>query len=337
MKHPAHLERLPMTMGYFRLILRCFGDSPEKRRAILEGTGVRERDLRDSSAEISLFQQVRQVENVNATCGSGWAFSRPELWNPTAHGALGVAMLSAPTLGEGLAVLRQYAHVRAPFFNLQIREHGNALHLTYKLTSPLSEEQWRPMIEISYVSVRALLAAALGRPPAEVIFRFSCRRPAHADSEYAALGGRIEFGAATNTIVMPRSWMAIPSALGDASLFRRAVTELQVALERLESPLDFRARVERLLRTMPEGRLNADSVAQALGVSRRTLARRLQGATSPFRRMLDAELKTRAERMLASRTISRSDMAEALGYRDPTSFSRACRRWFPRERRRRAR
>lgn len=337
MDQPAHLERLPMTMGYFRLILRCFGDSPEKRRAILEGTGVRERDLRDSSAEISLFQQVRQVENVSAACGSGWAFSQPELWNPTAHGALGVAMLSAPTLGDGLAILRQYAHVRAPFFKLHIREHGKALHLIYKLTSPLSEEQWRPMIEISYVSVRALLAAALGQPPHEVIFRFACRRPAHAESEYAALGKQIEFGARTNTIVMPKSWMAIPSAFGDASLFRRAVAELQVALERLEDPRDFRARVERLLRTMPDGRLNANAVARALGVSRRTLARRLHNASSPFRTMLDAELKTRAARMLASRTLSRSDMAEALGYRDPTSFSRACRRWFPRGQKRRAR
>jgi len=335
MEHPDRLERLPMTMGYFRLILRCFGDSREKRRALLEGTGVRERELRDSSAEISLFQQVRQVENVNAACGSGWAFSQPELWNPTAHGALGVAMLSAPTLGEGLAILKQYAHVRAPFFNLQIREHGSALHLIYKLTIPLLEEQWRPMIEISYVSVRALLAAALGRLPTEVIFRFSCRRPAHAGSEYAALGERIEFGAATNTIVVPKSWMAIPSTLGDASLFRRAVAELQVALERLENPLDFRARVERLLRTMPDGRLNTDAVARALGVSRRTLARRLQNASSPFRTLLDDELKARAARMIASRSISRSDMAEALGYRDPTSFSRACRRWFPRKQKRR--
>jgi AraC-like DNA-binding protein len=329
MERPDRLERLPMTMGYFRLILRCFGDSPEKRRVILEGTGVRERDLRDPSAEISLFQQVRQVENVNELCGTGWAFSQPELWNPTAHGALGVAILSAPTLGDGLAILKQYAHVRAPFFNLQIREHRSDLHLVYKLTTSLSEEQWRPMIEISYVSVRALLAAALGRPPHEVIYRFSCCRPAHAESEYPALGKRIEFGARVNTIVIPKGWTAIPSALADASLFHRAVADLKMALERLENPRDFRARVERLLRTMPDGRLNANAVAQALGVSRRTLARRLQSASSPFRTMLDAELRTRAERMLVSRTMSRSDMADALGYRDPTSFSRACRRWFP--------
>jgi len=32
--------------------------------------------------------------------------------------------------------------------------------------------------------------------------------------------------------------------------------------------------------------------------------------------------------MLAARKLSRDEMAEALGFEDPTSFSRACRRWF---------
>jgi AraC-like DNA-binding protein len=32
--------------------------------------------------------------------------------------------------------------------------------------------------------------------------------------------------------------------------------------------------------------------------------------------------------MIAAGGRSRADMAAALGYADPTSFSRACRRWF---------
>jgi AraC-like DNA-binding protein len=44
--------------------------------------------------------------------------------------------------------------------------------------------------------------------------------------------------------------------------------------------------------------------------------------------MLDAELKSRARAMIDEDKLSRSEMAEALGFDDPTSFSRACRRWF---------
>ena len=63
------LEQLPMTMGYFRLILRNFGDTAERRAAILLGTGVTEAALVDPAADISLRQQVRQFENLNALEG----------------------------------------------------------------------------------------------------------------------------------------------------------------------------------------------------------------------------------------------------------------------------
>ncbi len=321
------LERLPMTLGYFRLILRCFGDTPARRRALLAGTRVSEADLTRPSAEISLFQQVRQIANVNAVHGPGWALSQPEMWNPTAHGALGVAVLSAPTLGGGLEVLAKYSHVRAPFFRLHPVSRGDQLHLTYELTAALDEDEWRPMMEITFASIRALCTAVLGRPPHEAQFRFACAEPPHVARLRAALGENLTFHARANAIVMPREWAQMPSAFADASLYRGAIGELQGALAHLESPDDLRARLERLLHTMPDGRLDAVEVARALGVSRRTLARRLQATGSHFRELLDAELKRRAARLMAS-GMSRAEMAERLGYRDPTSFSRACRRWF---------
>lgn len=324
----AALERLPMTMGYFRLVLRCFGDTPGRRAALLEGTGVSERELLDPAADISLFQQVRQVENASRLFGPGWALSQPELWNPPAHGAIASAVLASATFGEGLAALSRYAHVRAPFFRMHRKIRGNKVRLEYELTVPLGEAQWLPMIEIALVSVRSMLASALGRAPADAAFEFACAKPAHAGRLRAALGDQISFGHRLNAIVFPKTWLDVPSAFADAALRSIAVAELESILSRLEDPHDLRAQVERLLRTMPEGRLRAGEVARSLGVSRRTLARRLESAGAPFRELLDREMKNRAKKFLATE-MSRADMAERLGYRDPTSFSRACRRWFP--------
>ena len=49
-----------MTVGYFRLILRSFGTTPERRAAILEGTGVTDATLNDPAASIDLYQQIRR-------------------------------------------------------------------------------------------------------------------------------------------------------------------------------------------------------------------------------------------------------------------------------------
>ncbi len=328
MAQPTTLERLPMTMGYFRLILRCFGGGAERRAALLEGTGVSEGDLANAGAEITLFQQVRQIENVTAACGEGWALSQPELWNPSAHGAIGVGVLAAPTVAGGIEVLCRYAHTRAPFFKMRIGRHRDLVRLEYELTVALAEPQWRPMMEIAFVAVRSLLANALGRAPHEARFEFAAAKPTYVAQLRTALGEHVSFGHAINTVTFPKAWMEIPSALTDASLFRNALAELDAALEHIENPIDLRAKVERLLQTMPDGRLGADEVARALGVSRRTLARRLQDAGVQFRDLLDGELKRRAARLLRAAHLSRPEMAERLGYRDPTSFSRACRRWF---------
>jgi len=323
----ATLERLPMTMGYFRLIHRCFAG--QDSAALLEGTGVTLRDLANPSAEISLFQQVRQIENVNALRGLGWAFSQPELWSVQAHGAIATAMVAAPTVGDAIEVLRRYGHVRAPFFRMHIKPKRDVVTLEYEVTVALDEPQWRPMIEIALVAVRSLVQASLGTAPAEVQFHFAAPKPPYDAQVRKALGAHVYYDAPINKVILPKVWMEIPSTGADSALYSNAITELQTALARLDDPLDVRAQVERLLQTMPDRRLGAEDVASALGISRRTLARRLQEADVKFRDLLDDELKRRANKLLHSSKLSRSEIAERLGYNDPTSFSRACRRWFP--------
>jgi AraC-like DNA-binding protein len=200
--------------------------------------------------------------------------------------------------------------------------------LEYELTVALNEAQWRPMIEIAFVAVRSLVQAVLGRAPQEAEFWFAAPKPAYAEKVRAALGVHVSYGSALNKVVLPKEWFSIASTGADSALYRNALFELQTALGRLDDPVGLRAQVERLLQTMPDGRLGADDVARALGVSRRTLTRRLGDTNTQFRDLLDHEIRTRAENFLRSAKYSRDEIAERLGYRDPTSFSRACRRWF---------
>ncbi len=322
------LEQLPMTPGYFRLILRCFGDTPERREAILAGTGVTEAMARDAAADISLFQQVRQIGNVIDLIGDGWALSAPELWNPASHGPLGVAALTAPDIARMIEVVARFGYVRAPFYESTLRRGPAWVELAYDLTVPIDVRLWRPMVEISFVGVRALLGSVLARPPLEARFCFACAEPAHAPQVRAILGESVVYGAARNAVRFPTAWLTLESPFADAALFDAAVGELQIAARRLTAPVGLRGRVERLLSTLLAGRLTADETARLMGVSRRTLVRRLAEAGVGYRQLADAELRGRAERLLHGGALSHARIAEELGYTDPTSFSRACRRWF---------
>jgi len=317
-----------MTPGYVRLILRCFCYSPERREAILAGTGVTEAMVSDRSADISLFQQVRQIGNIIGLCGDGWALSAPELWNPASHGPLGVAALAAPDVARMMQVVARFGYVRAPFYESTLQRGPVWVEIAYDLTVPIDEQLWRPMVEISFVGVRALLGSVLARPPLEAQFLFACSEPAHAPQVRDILGASVAYGAARNAVRFPTAWLPLESPFADAALFDAAVGELQSAERRLTVPVGLRGRVERLLSTLPAGRLTADETARLMGVSRRTLVRRLAETGVGYRQLADAELRGRASRLLESGAMSQARIAEALGYADPASFSRACRRWF---------
>jgi AraC-like DNA-binding protein len=322
------LESLPMPMGYFRLILRWFGDSPQRRTAILAGTGVTEESLADSSADISALQQMRQFDNVTELFGEGWALTSPELWHHANRGALGVAALTAKSLGSSLEILARYSRTRASYNRVVFSRFRSEGRLDYDPLVALEEPQLRAAAEIRFMFLRSLVAAILGRPPTEARYQFECSEPAHADKVRAVLGGTVTYGADHCSFAMPADQFDEPSPYSDPTLHARAVEELDRALLRLSRPLEMRGQVDRLLHTMPGTRLDAATAARALGISRRTLTRRLAEAGVGFRELLDGELRLRARRLLDSGGLSHAEIADRLGYADATSLSRACRRWF---------
>jgi AraC-like DNA-binding protein len=323
-----------MMTGYFRLILRHFGTTPARRAAILEGTGITEEALAAPNAHIDLDQQICQIENMNALVGEGWAITAPELWSQPSHGAIGVAALTAPDLAHAIEIMARYSLVRAPLNRLRLRHSPTHLTIKYDLNEALNERQWRAVAEITFMAMRSLVAAILGQQPVEMEFTFACQEPPYAPDLRKVLGKKVVYGAVGNAIRLPKSYLNVPSPFADVVLHDHTVSDFERARRRRFEPAGVRRRVEHLLMIAPVGRLDADSASAALGISRRTLVRRLAESGTRFRDLLDQEMKRRARALLDDGALSHAEIAARLGYADPTSFSRACRRWFggPKER-----
>jgi len=68
--------------------------------------------------------------------------------------------------------------------------------------------------------------------------------------------------------------------------------------------------------------------ATILGMSERTLQRRLAAEGTSFQRLLDDTRRELARHYLGQRNLSLADIAYLLGFTDQSSFFRAARRWF---------
>lgn len=90
-------------------------------------------------------------------------------------------------------------------------------------------------------------------------------------------------------------------------------------------PIDAQVReqISRLLPSEP----TIMAVAKALDISVRTLQRRLAANDLSYRQLLDRIRRKKAEAELISRSRSVAEIAQRLGYSDPSHFVRAFRRW----------
>jgi len=167
-------------------------------------------------------------------------------------------------------------------------------------------------------------AGAPFRPSSVRLTRPSPRAPTRHE---ALLGAPVTFGCSVSGIEIPLAAWTAPMRRADPALqetLRQLASRLELGAAGDDLEMALRARLRSLL---PEGKADASSIARTLGLSERTLNRRLQEIGKSYRDVLDAFREAEAERLLASGKAELSDVAFRLGFSDQTAWNRAFKRW----------
>jgi AraC-like DNA-binding protein len=113
--------------------------------------------------------------------------------------------------------------------------------------------------------------------------------------------------------------------LGMWKFFEPALRQRLADLDRQASTVERVRGV--LLEALPAGQLSMQAVCAKLGVSTRTLQRRLQEEGSSFQQTLDALRNSLAHHYLQNSAMSGAEISFLLGFEDPNSFIRAFQGW----------
>lgn len=319
---------IPAPAGYIRFLVRRFGPSPALRAELLKGTDIDEARLNDPAAEVTLFTFIIFNENLCRLVGEAWPLDAVAAFSTSMQGALEVAVRSAPTIGDALDVIARFGQVRAPFLSLRAKREAKTMRLILLQGVAISEAGWRALSLSVALGIAGMLSVLTEGDTQGLEFAFPWRAPKYADRMRQALPGTLKFAAPDLAIALPHDVCRRASPFADAPLHATALAELENIARRIHGEDTLVLQIERLLKRRRTGRLTEDEVAEELGLSRRTLVRRLSESGTTFRTLLDAHLKGRARQMLGDGKLARDEMAKTLGFEDPTSFSRACRRWF---------
>lgn len=112
------------------------------------------------------------------------------------------------------------------------------------------------------------------------------------------------------------------------AMWRFFQPELRRRLSELDTDASTADRVAAaLLEMLPSGTASTDAVSSKLGMSKRTLQRRLSAEGLTFQQLLDRTRERLARHYLGSSTMTGAEISFLLGYEDPNSFFRAFHAW----------
>jgi len=165
--------------------------------------------------------------------------------------------------------------------------------------------------------------------PALIRFEFPAPRPPEPLGEHARIFGcGIEFGADATEMIVDRAVWDTAVATADPGLVALLRGQADEILQQLPDASGFVGDVRASVRArLAEPDHGIERVADELGMSARTLQRRLADEDTSFAAIVDEVRLEAAKQALADPTNSLAEIAFLLGFEEQSSFSRAFKRW----------
>jgi len=143
------------------------------------------------------------------------------------------------------------------------------------------------------------------------------------------VGTKVEFGADKDEFHLTLDARELPLIHADTHLNDLLLKYCEAALaDRRGDMSQFRTRVENEISSLlPHGRVLVEDVARNIGMSERTLARKLSDEGLNFTEILQQLRRDLAVRYLDDRKLHVSKIAWLLGFNEVSAFTHAFKRW----------
>jgi len=288
--------------------------------------GISESVWSDGQVDIALSDFVRFLER-GATASEeptfGWDAGRS--FDLRLLGELGEAILGAPNLGAALTTFSNYFRLVQSSSELRLDVEGGTAVLSYRILDP---DIWprQQDAEFSLSIFLGVIQRCLGMDwePSAMTFEHRPSRAVQCWNETVRTD--CVFEAASNAIVFPAAILDRPMPAFDREAWHRHSDTLGRALAQRNRARPTAARVtSAVFAALGRDRIDQGQIARALGLSRRTLHRRLEAEGTGFSEIVNSCRLRLAQRQLAERETPLSQLAVELGYSDQSAFTRAFR------------
>jgi AraC-like DNA-binding protein len=298
-------------------------------RPLFSTLGIDRRDLKfGRQVDARHFAAVLEF-GAEATGDDHFGLHRGAAFHIKNGGVLAYLAVSSETVGDALASFERYALVVCDGISAEMKPEHDGVRFVVQISDPV----WRRCRHLSEFCIARMIGGlrtitGVALAPLEVRFMHpyadasaECRRLFRCATTYNAPADTIRFAKETLAI-------RIPSANSRLGQMLHAYADGLLHQARAKPAASLEEQVLAIVADrLAAGRLSSEDVARDLGMSERTLRRRLADDGTSFSALVDRVRRSLAKDWLAGGDFDLKHISFLLGYSEPAAFSRAYKRW----------
>jgi AraC-like DNA-binding protein len=241
-------------------------------------------------------------------------------------GLVGYTIYYSPTLAEALHHITRYSRIVNEVAQFAIRESA----IGAKLASEISPrfDALRHPVDVRLAWALTAVREAVGSKITPIEAGFPYSRPASTVEHTRLFRSDLKFDQPEASLVFRTEDLSRPVVAGDPELVRYLERLADKVLESLSENSTVADQVRKeIWSDLSSGKTTVQRIAARLGVSSRSLQRRLKEEGTTFGAEFELLRSDMARKLLQDRSLAVCELAFLLGYSEVSSFYRAFRRW----------
>lgn len=243
----------------------------------------------------------------------------------SALGAIGFLAQSAPDVREALGLLASHSHLHNPGATIEVVESDAVATFSYSIVQ-IGIDSHEQILDGAMAAAFNIMRGLCGQSWLPTQVRFAHARPGDVAAFRQFFRADLYFDAEETALVFSRQWLdQVPSSADRLlhKMMHQRVSELALA-----AGDDVVGQLRRLLpRLLTTHSASLAGAAKAVGLSARTLTRRLAAEGTSFTQLRADACHTIACQLLAGTRMAAGEIAALLGYANLSAFTRAFGRW----------
>lgn len=321
------MEISTVPIHYVDALLQAAQQRGLDRELVLKQVGIDTASIEGDKARIpsASFRRLSEyltLELEDETCGMLAQRSKPGTFAMMCN-----ASINSSTLGQFLKRCVEFNGLVRDNITLNIEQEGEHAHYSIS-AKPDTVDQNQLIIMIFLSIVHRLSSWALGQTIILDKVNITRERPSYAHEYNFLFMAPIHFGQKSNSLFFAAKYLDMPVVRTEQELEQFLSTPSMHLMTSHDSDRSLVSKIRELIKRDVGGKFpEFESVAKTLHMTTATLRRRLRAEGSSYQQLKDDIRRDTAIHHLSRGTLSMEQVAESVGFSEPTSFFRAFKRW----------